>query len=406
MLDTNSLHASMRVLGLKPVICRRVLIVDDEPALVETLEGLLEDHFDVITASGGRDALRQLDAGDIVDVIVTDQRMPGMLGVDFLEEVSKRLPDTIRMVVTAYADVDPIIDAINRGAAYRFLSKPYNADELRAAITEGMQLKAARASLGQLMAALETRRNDIETALDELRAAQDQLVAAERLTTLGKMTAGIAHDIRNQLAGMRVMLSLLQGSNAESVLREPAKRAIASLDYLSKLVNEAQEFAKADSGALQRFRVDLRELIADTFVLWRAENTAATEVEIELDESLTWLTVDPLRVTQGLLVLLRNAARATRDDATLALRVARSGAARHGVLLSVIDHGDGMDEDTLARASEPFFSAFDPPSLGLGLEVARLVATSHGGSLELASSPGLGTTASLLLADADGGTHD
>lgn len=146
MLDTTSLHASMRDLGLEPVVCRRVLIVDDEPALIETLEGLLEDHFDVITASGGRDALRQLEAGDIVDVIVTDQRMPGMLGVDFLEEASKRLPDTIRMVVTAYADVDPIIDAINRGAAYRFLSKPYNADELRAAITEGMQLKAARTS--------------------------------------------------------------------------------------------------------------------------------------------------------------------------------------------------------------------------------------------------------------------
>jgi signal transduction histidine kinase len=331
--------------------------------------------------------------------------MPGMLGVDFLEEASKRLPDTIRMVVTAYADVEPIIDAINRGAAYRFLSKPYNADELRAAITEGMQLKAARTSLGHLMAALETRRNDIETALDELRAAQDQLVAAERLTTLGKMTAGIAHDIRNQLAGMRVMLSLLQGSGAESALREPAKRAVASLDHLSKLVNEAQEFAKADSGALQRLRVDPRELIADTLVLWRAENTAATEVEVELDESLTWLTVDPLRVTQGLLVLLRNAARATRDDATVALRVAPSGAARHAVLISVIDRGDGMDPDTLSRAPEPFFSAFDPPSLGLGLEVARLVAASHGGSLEITSASGLGTTASLLLADADGGTH-
>ena len=405
MLDTTSLHASMRDLGLEPVICRRVLIVDDEPALVETLEGLLEDHFDVITASGGRDALRRLEAGDIVDVIVTDQRMPGMLGVDFLEEASKRLPDTIRMVVTAYADVDPIIDAINRGAAYRFLSKPYNADELRAAITEGMQLKAARTSLGHLMAALETRRNDIETALDELRAAQDQLVAAERLTTLGKMTAGIAHDIRNQLAGMRVMLSLLQGSGAESVLREPAKRAVASLDHLSKLVTEAQEFAKADSGALQRLRVDPRELIADTLVLWRAENTDATEVEVELDESLVWLTVDPLRVTQGLLVLLRNAARANRDDEAVALRVARSGAARHGVTLSVIDRGDGMDADTLARAPEPFFSAFDPPSLGLGLEVARLVATSHGGSLEITSAQGLGTTASLLLADADGGNH-
>jgi signal transduction histidine kinase len=59
----------------------------------------------------------------------------------------------------------------------------------------------------------------------------------------------------------------------------------------------------------------------------------------------------------------------------------------------------------LSRAPEPFFSAFDPPSLGLGLEVARLVAASHGGSLEITSASGLGTTASLLLADADGGTH-
>jgi signal transduction histidine kinase len=216
--------------------------------------------------------------------------------------------------------------------------------------------------------------------------------------TIPGLTNGTAYTVK-----LRAVNSV--GSGAESVLREPAKRAVASLDHLSKLVTEAQEFAKADSGALQRLRVDPRELIADTLVLWRAENTAATEVEVELDESLTWLTVDPLRVTQGLLVLLRNAARANRDDATVALRVARSGAARHGVTLSVIDRGDGMDADTLARAPEPFFSAFDPPSLGLGLEVARLVANSHGGSLEITSAQGLGTTASLLLADADGGTH-
>lgn len=405
MLDTSSLHASLRDLGLEPVVCRRVLIVDDEPALVETLEGLLEDHFDVITASGGRDALRQLEAGDIVDVIVTDQRMPGMLGVDFLEEVSKRLPDTIRMVVTAYADVDPIVDAINRGAAYRFLSKPYNAEELRAAIAEGMQLKSARASLAHLMTALETRRRDIESALEELRAAQSQLVAAERLTTLGKMTAGISHDIRNQLAGMRVMLSLLEGSGAESTLREPAKRAIASLDHLAKLVNEAQEFAKADSGAPQRLRVDPAELLADTLVLWRAEGGAVSEVQIELAPELSWLTVDPLRVTQGLLVLLRNAARANRSNAPITLRVQRSESSINAVAFTVIDLGDGMDEATLARATEPFFSGFEPPSLGLGLEVARLVAASHGGCLELRSAPGQGTSASLILHDADGGLH-
>ena len=405
MLDTTSLHASLRDLGLEPVICRRVLIVDDEPALVETLEGLLEDHFDVITASGGRDALRQLEAGDIVDVIVTDQRMPGMLGVDFLEEVAKRLPDTIRMVVTAYADVDPIVDAINRGAAYRFLSKPYDAEELRAAIAEGMQLKSARASLANLMTALETRRRDIEGALEELRAAQNQLVAAERLTTLGKMTAGISHDIRNQLAGMRVMLSLLQGSGAEATLREPAKRAIASLDHLAKLVNEAQEFAKADSGALQRLRVDPAELLADTLVLWRAESPLPGEIEIELDPTLTWLTVDPLRVTQGLLVLLRNAARANMDNGAVAIRVLRSNSSPGAVTFSVVDRGAGMDAATLERAKEPFFSAFEPPSLGLGLEVARLVAASHGGTLDLRSSPGAGTTASLTLEQADGGSH-
>lgn len=405
MLDTRSLHASLRDLGLEPVVCRRVLIVDDEPALVETLEGLLEDHFDVITASGGRDALRQLEAGDVADVIVTDQRMPGMLGVDFLEEVSRRLPDTIRMVVTAYADVDPIVDAINRGAAYRFLSKPYNAEELRAAIAEGMQLKSARASLAHLMTALETRRSDIEAALNELRAAQSQLVAAERLTTLGKMTAGISHDIRNQLAGMRVMLSLLQGSGAESTLREPAKRAIASLDHLSKLVNEAQEFAKADSGALQRLRVDPAELLADTLVLWRAERAQTSDVQIEIAPELRWLTVDPLRVTQGILVLLRNAARANLSDVPITLRVERSLASPGAVAVTVVDRGEGMDEPTLERATEPFFSAFVPPSLGLGLEVARLVATSHGGRLELRSTPGEGTSASLILDGADGDLH-
>ncbi len=118
----------------------KILVVDDEENILRAIRRLLMDEdLEVLTATSGEEALRILISDQDVGLIVSDQRMPGLTGVDFLEKARKIVPDTIRIVLTGYADVNAAIDAINRGGAYRYVAKPWKDDELVQIISEAAQ---------------------------------------------------------------------------------------------------------------------------------------------------------------------------------------------------------------------------------------------------------------------------
>ena len=106
-----------------------VLLVDDEPDILFSLTGLMRREFELFTAENARDALRILDERPI-DVVMTDQRMPEMTGAEMLRLVKTRYPDTIRIVFTGYADIKAVVDGINRGGLYRYVTKPWDPDDL------------------------------------------------------------------------------------------------------------------------------------------------------------------------------------------------------------------------------------------------------------------------------------
>jgi response regulator RpfG family c-di-GMP phosphodiesterase len=105
------------------------LLVDDEPDILFSLTGLLRREFELFTAESGRAALKILEERPI-DVVMTDQRMPEMTGVEMLSQVRARYPDTIRIVFTGYADIKAVVDGINTGGLYRYVTKPWDPDDL------------------------------------------------------------------------------------------------------------------------------------------------------------------------------------------------------------------------------------------------------------------------------------
>ncbi len=106
-----------------------ILLVDDEPEILFSLRGLLRRDFDVHTAESGAEAMEILKQHSI-HVILTDQRMPGMTGVQLLHRVQGEYPQAIRIVFTGYADIKAVIDAVNLGHIYRYITKPWDPDEL------------------------------------------------------------------------------------------------------------------------------------------------------------------------------------------------------------------------------------------------------------------------------------
>jgi DNA-binding NtrC family response regulator len=139
-----------------------ILVVDDEPDILRAFELSYGDDFTIRTAGGGTRALEILDTED-VSVIVSDQRMPGMDGSEFLERSMDVRPNAVRIVLTGYTDIDALVRAVNRSRIYRYLSKPWDDEEMRTALTRAIELF-------QL-----TREN--ARLVEELRRANDRLAA-------------------------------------------------------------------------------------------------------------------------------------------------------------------------------------------------------------------------------------
>ncbi len=391
---------ALSALGLELPTCRRLLIVDDEPSNLEVLEALLEADYEVLRAPNGRAALALLEREGPVDLVLSDQRMPFMTGTEFLAQMVVQYPDTVRILLTAYTDVDPILTAVNRGNVYRFLLKPWEPLTLRTAVQDGLALKARGQLLASAVTLLSARRAELEGTLSELERAQNQLIAAERLGTLGRITSGITHDINNQLSALLFLTDTMSAPGYPVALQSAAAEATDVLESILRIVSDVNTFAKRRDIETRRSNVNILEFVRETLVLLALE-TPGIEVTVDLPPD-AYASVDVARTRQALLALLRNAARAVTQRGEV--RVV--GRDEPGFALEIVDTGIGMHPSTLDRAFDPFFSGFEPPALGLGLGLARLVAQAHGGRIELQSSPGRGTRAALFLpptADIDQG---
>jgi len=118
---------------------RTLLLVDDEPNILSSLARLLrKEGYRIFTANGGQEGLELLDR-EPIDVIVSDQRMPQMTGVEFLSQVKERFPNTVRIVLSGYADFAAVTEAINCGAIYKFFTKPWDDELLRSNLREAFQ---------------------------------------------------------------------------------------------------------------------------------------------------------------------------------------------------------------------------------------------------------------------------
>src|SRR5437764_11709789 len=106
-----------------------ILVVDDEAEILFSLRGLLRQEFELHTAESGAEAL-DIMRRHVIHVIMTDQRMPQMTGVELLQQARGECPEAVRIVFTGYADIKAVIDAINQGQIFRYLTKPWDPDEL------------------------------------------------------------------------------------------------------------------------------------------------------------------------------------------------------------------------------------------------------------------------------------
>ncbi len=209
--------SSTPALAAKPHNHARVLCVDDEPNILSSLRRLLRgEGYDVLLAPGGEAGLAILEA-EHVDIIISDMRMPEMNGAQFLERVRAKWPDTIRLLLTGYADIQSILDAINRGEIYRYITKPWNDNDILLIVRHALERKELEREkqrletltrqqneqLKGLNAGLESkvqeRTAELNTALASLTTANDKL--KNSFLTSIKIFSGMIEMRNGSLAG-------------------------------------------------------------------------------------------------------------------------------------------------------------------------------------------------------------
>jgi two-component system NtrC family sensor kinase len=147
----------------------RILFVDDERNVLKSLERtFLDEEYEILTASSGIDGLSILENVSPLQVVISDYRMPEMNGVDFLREVCKRWPDTVRIVLSGYADTASIVSAINEGEIYKFIPKPWNDDELKVAIINALERYYLSKKNKELAEALKIKNEELKCINDDL----------------------------------------------------------------------------------------------------------------------------------------------------------------------------------------------------------------------------------------------
>ncbi|MFO0965165.1 MAG: hybrid sensor histidine kinase/response regulator [Gemmataceae bacterium] len=364
-----------------------LLVVDDEPDLVQSVKDLLRFDYKVLCATRASDGLALMEK-EKVHIVMSDQRMPEMTGVQFLSRLKEKYPDTIRLLFTAYADLQAVTDAINQGNVYRYISKPWEPEELKTVLRQAVDFYELQEERRQLIREL-SRANDLKRAF--IRVASHELrtplTIILGLAELGSTQEGIPAPLNDWLRQI-YKSSLRLNERVDSVVKMlQAERFERPLE--PRPVNLA-ELARGATAEVQSFVRERRQ-----------------KLDIDLPADPGQVFVERDKMHDSVVQLLVNAIKFTPDEGRISLSVRRGadGAAE----IRVADTGMGIDAEALPRIFEPFFTRFDVSQhcsgdfefdrrgLGLGLAVVKAFVEMHGGRVDVESELGKGTTFTIRL---------
>lgn len=358
-----------------------VLFVDDEEPNLVVFEAVCGDDFPVLTAVSGEAALELMQQHEI-GVVLTDQRMPGMTGIELLEKVQELYPDTIRLLITAYSDLQAAEDAINRGHVRRYLRKPWEPETLKAELRDAIDLY------------------DLNTKVKEL---EQRLIQTERAYSLSIVASGLADELRTPMSWIRNHLNVVDTAVAaanKSLEESPPNlvRALGLLaqvegavsdtrDGLDRITELTDEMARSPEHAAEEVS-NLAEAVR--VALRKAERSglrgrALIEVATGVAPMVNATRTNLVQITLNLLATAIQRA-ATHRNGQGVVRVATAMLDDRAVL-DIYDNGPPLDDEKRETIFQPFSPGGRVRGAGIGLAISKRIANELGGDLAVAETP-------------------
>jgi two-component system, probable response regulator PhcQ len=376
-----------------------ILYVDDEEKSLKYFVRAFKEQFQIFTATNAQDGLKVLqEHQDEIGLLMTDQRMPGEKGVWLLERARQLRPQIIRILATAFADMEAAIAAVNTGAIYKYVTKPWDPPELENTLKRGLEFFMVQRERDQL--------------LREKMSVLHNMMIADRIVSLGLLAAGLSHHIRNSLVAVKTFLDLAPAKMEEEKmdlagLRNPDfwKEYYQNVQgQVEKINNMLKDLWTASEKPAFEFRdqVQLHAVVTEiTGRLKDGFDAKNIEVENRIDPALPELHVDKPKFYRLFELLLKDeiASLPAGSKITFSAKAEKiKGSEQQQIEIEVSDNGPGLPKEALRLVFDPFVVRSDSPmEYGIHLMACYFIVHHHGGRINARSEDGQGTTFTIQL---------
>jgi len=375
-----------------------ILYVDDEEKSLKYFARAFGDEFRVLTAPTAQDGYKLLaQHADEIGLLLTDQRMPGESGVWLLEHARQFRPRILRILVTAYSDFETAIAAVNSGAIYKYVSKPWDPPQFELTLRHGLEFFMVQVERDQLL-------------LEKMSVLRNMMIA-DRMVSLGLLAAGLSHQIRNSLVAVKTFLDLApkkmdEERTGSSSLRNPEfwkdyhQNVQSQIEKINSLLKDLWTASENPSAPFAD-EVSLRQIVDEALAAF-GDQFAARRIEVEnrIPDSLPALKVDKPKFRRLFELLLKEelSTLPAGGRVSFSAELENGGGAKPEIVVQIADNGPGLPQDALRVVFDPFVVRDSVPSeYGINLMACFFIVHHHGGKIDAKSQPGGGTTFTLRL---------
>ncbi|MBU0683225.1 MAG: hybrid sensor histidine kinase/response regulator [Candidatus Omnitrophica bacterium] len=358
-----------------------VAIVDDEQNVLNSLKRLFrKENYELFFTTNCEKVMHLLSEGEI-KVVMSDQKMIGITGIEFLKNIKKQYPRVVNILFTGYADMNMAEDAINEGEVYRFVNKPWNDDDLKSIVRQAVD----KYDLEEKNRCLAENINKQNKKLTFLNKKLKNMYDAQKV-----FTSTLAHELRTPLASIRMALDIVMKqafgeiNNKQEDLLNKAK---TNVNRLNRLINDILDLSKMEfEGAQLNFeKYELNSIIQGVI-----DNQRPLAVEhglflrTRLDQKISKVRLDSDRITQVLDNLINNAIKFTVQGGITV--ISELDALKKQVIICVEDTGMGIPEKDIPKLFKKFQQLAQPQTqsakgTGLGLVICKEIIHQHGGEI-------------------------
>ncbi|MBN2718228.1 MAG: hybrid sensor histidine kinase/response regulator [Deltaproteobacteria bacterium] len=394
----------------QPNYSNTILLVDDEEMVRDLLRRVLErDGHTVLSAASKAEAFEQFTSQE-VDLLLVDKNLPDGSGLEFIEAARNLEFDGESIVITGYSDTESAIKSVELNV-FRYIKKPFDLDALRNDINRALETAKLRKDLALRTQELEVTNADLMQALDQIKESERRRVQAERLASIGYLSAGIAHEINNPLSLLSMTIPFAV-SEIEKILRTnaasqspvkvneeletllknlgPTQEAV---DLLMQLSSDLHSLGRSDD--IKPQPVKLVSVVNSALRIVRHKVKHKATVTVNIPENLT-ITGKTNRLIQVFINLLTNASRAIRENVPDQNYIKINGYEDDAnAVIEVADSGIGIPPENLEKIFERFvsLSGLGPgEGSGIGLSIVKELVEEHGGTVDVLSTVGEGTS--------------